>query len=309
MDKYHTSVLLQEAVDNLQVIPGGMYIDATLGGGGHTREILKRGGKVLGIDQDMDAIQHFDSILRDKDIRIVGKEDKDSPTIVVSQYPNITVVHGNFENIHEIAVQNGITEVSGILMDLGVSGHHFDTGERGFSFMSDAPLDMRMDQTKGSTASDLVNGLTQKELEEVFYKFGEERNGRRIAQAIVSERKTYPITTTKQLAELIKKNTRGFEKIHPATRVFQALRIAVNDELHVLQTGLIEGIKLLSPKGRFVVISFHSLEDRIVKHLFQEFEKEGKGKIIAKKPIIATDEEVSQNSRSRSAKLRVFEIL
>ncbi len=260
---YHIPVLLNEALEALRVKPGGKYIDCTYGGGGHSRAIEKAGGVVLGIDQDAEA-----------------------------KAP----VHGNFAHLQQIAQDHGFDPVSGILFDLGVSSHQLETDYRGFSFNKDAPLDMRMDpETQTVTAADLVNAGGESELANLFWRFGEERASRAIAKAIVAKR---PITTTNQLAEIIlrvRHKTKA-DRTHPATRIFQALRIAVNDELAGLETALPQAVELLKPGGRLVVISFHSLEDRIVKKFMQK-----------STVITPTDEEVRNNPRSRSAKMRIYE--
>lgn len=285
MSTYHKSVLLQEILDFLDVTPGQKYIDATLGGGGHTREILKRGGIVLGIDQDQDAIDFVNQELISK---------------------NLTLVKANFNNLQTIAKDNGFEKVAGILMDLGVSSHQLDSVERGFSFMHNASLDMRMDKDLSIGAKELVNGLTRKELEELFKKYGEDPNAWRIAKAIDDKRKEKSIVTTGELASLIERTVGRRGKIHPATKVFQAIRMAVNDEIYSLEQVLPQAIELLQRNGRLVVISFHSLEDRIVKQQFLDFKEKGWGEIITDKPIVPSLEEESENPRSRSAKLRVF---
>ncbi len=284
---YHTSVLLQEAVDSLAVSSGKRFIDATLGGAGHTKEILQRGGIVLGIDQDEDALA------------FVSEQIKN---------PNLVVALGNFKDIDTIAKENTFEQVDGILFDLGVSSHQFEEGARGFSFQKDANLDMRMGTSLSVKAADLVNGLTKGELMELFTKLGEEPFAKRIAEEIIKAREVKPIETTTELAQIaIKGYPRGFHKIHPATKIFQALRIAVNDELNSLKTALPKAVELLKKNGRLSVISFHSLEDRIVKEFLNECEEKGLGKVVTKKPIVPTEEEIQANARSRSAKLRVFE--
>lgn len=290
MSDYHISVLLQETIDALQVKSGKKYIDATLGSGGHTEEIIKKGGVVLGIDQDQDAIAYT-------------KEKFAS-----SNESTVQVVQGNFNNIEEIAKQHGFSTVSGILLDLGVSSHQFDDATRGFSFQGDNPLDMRMDKHLSVTAKDLVNGLTKGELIELFEKYGEEYFAKRIAEKITMQRLESPIETTGELARLIAScYPKGMHKIHPATKVFQALRIAVNDELGSLKQALPQSVALLEKGGRLVIISFHSLEDRIVKELFEKFEEQGQGKVITKKPIVPSEGEIAKNRKSRSSKLRIFE--
>jgi len=290
-DTYHTPVLLQEVLDNLQIQQNEKYIDATLGGGGHTSEILRRGGRVLAIDADADALQFVES--RKSEVDKLGR---------------LVVVKGNFRDIDHIARENGFESVAGILFDLGVSSHQLDTPERGFSFGAEGPLDMRMDKELSVTASDLVNGLTRHELAELFTRFGEEGYARQIANKISEERQRNAITTTGQLAAIIESvvKTRKDEH-HPATKVFQALRILVNDELHSLEEALPKCLLLLKDKGRLVVISFHSLEDRIVKRAFEKFESDALGRTITDKPVVPSDEEMHANRRSRSSKMRVFE--
>jgi 16S rRNA (cytosine1402-N4)-methyltransferase len=287
MSTYHVSVLLAETIDNLLIKAGEKYIDATLGGGGHTRAILEHGGEVLGIDTDQDAIDE-----------------------VRKQLPSsqLHVVRGNFSEIEAIAKEHNFQSVDGIIFDLGVSSHQFDETERGFSFLRDADLDMRMDTRLSVTAADLVNGLTKRELTELFAKLGEERFAGRIAEAIVKKREKKQITRTVELADIVKYAVpRIPSDIHPATRVFQALRLAVNDELNSLKTALPQAVSLLKNEGKLAVITFHSLEDRIVKEQFLAFEERGLGTVMTKKPIVPSDEEIAQNKRSRSAKLRVFQ--
>lgn len=293
MREYHKSVLLHEVITFLSIKPGEKYIDATIGGGGHTLEMAKRGGRVLGLDVDEEALAYVALRIQNPELRITGE---------------IKLVKGNFEHLEAIATKFGFVNVSGILFDLGVSGHQFDTDERGFSFQRNGQLDMRMDQTLSVSAKDLVNGLTKGELIQLFLKYGEEYRAKRIAQAIVKERENGRIETTEQLAEIIK-HAVGFQKgkLHPATKVFQALRIAVNDELYALEKALPQAFNLLKKEGRIAVISFHSLEDRIVKNYFLSLKQIGKAKIITKKPIIPSYEEIDINNSARSAKLRVIE--
>lgn len=292
MNKFHTPVFLKEVLEALDVKPGKKYIDATLGGGGHAFEILKRGGRVLGIDFDQEAIDFVKFKVQSLKFK-VGDE--------------IVLVRGNFRDIDKIARSNGFNEVSGILFDLGVSSHQLDTRQRGFSFQKNAKLDMRMDQGLKVTASDLVNGLSKGELYELFTKLGEERFARSISDAIISARRKKPIDKTGELAEIVIKTVRlRRTHIHPATRVFQALRIAVNDELNNLKEALPKAVELLNMDGKLLVISFHSLEDRIVKEQFKLFEEEHKGEIITKKPMVPSDLKKRENIRSRSAKLRIF---
>lgn len=294
MNNFHVPVLLQEVITFLNPQKGKKYIDATIGGGGHGFEILKQGGVVLGIDVDQDAIEHVKEKLK------TGEE--------------LILTQGNFRDIDTIARLHGFDKVSGILFDLGVSSHQLDNPDRGFSFLSEGPLDMRMNPSTGSgqvvRAADLVNGLTKGELYELFTKLGEEHFARTISEGIISTRRIKPVQTTKELSQIIRRAYgKHVSKIHPATRVFQALRIAVNDELNAIREALPKSIELLESKGRIVAISFHSLEDRIVKDTFNKFEKEGLGKVVTKKPVIPGSEEIETNSRSRSAKLRVFEVL
>lgn len=289
MNNYHKSVLLQEVLDLLKVTPGKKYIDATLGGGGHTEAILERGGDVLGLDVDEDALE----FVRAKN------EGERKGTLVLAK--------GNFKDIDTIAKKHGFDQVAGILFDLGVSSYQLDTPEKGFSFQ-EGPLDMRMDRSLSVRAQDLVNGLTNKELQELFVKLGEERYARSIAKHIDYYRKTKPIETTAELAAIVREAVPNLpSRIHPATKVFQALRIAVNDELHVLREALPKAYSLLGTGGRLAVISFHSLEDRIVKQAFVSFAEDGSGQILTPKPIEATEEEQNGNRRSRSAKLRGIE--
>lgn len=269
---YHIPVLLEEVLEALNVKPGEKYIDCTYGGGGHFRAIQKAGGQVLGIDQDSEA-----------------------------KAP----VHGNFAHLKEIANKAGFNSVSGILFDLGVSSHQLETNYRGFSFNKDARLDMRMDQTQGPTAADLINAASEKELANLFWKYGEER----FAKAIAREIKKTKIETTDQLAKAILRVRRKgkFDRTHPATRIFQALRIAVNDELTGLEEALPQAVELLKPGGKLVVISFHSLEDRIIKN-FMRLEINNL-KTLTTKLITPSKKEIEKNPRSRSGKLRAAEKL
>lgn len=287
MSDYHKSVLLQEILEGLTVQPGERYIDCTLGGGGHTKAILEKGGIVLGIDRDSDAISYVREHVSDT---------------------NLFVTQGNFADLTQIAQTFKFDHVAGILLDLGISSHQVDIGERGFSFHQDAPLDMRMDTALAVSAKDLINGLHKGELIELFTKYGEEYLAKRIADEIVTARSKKPIETTLELAHIVTRcYPKGDHKTHPATKVFQALRIAVNDELYALESVLPQAVALLKPHGRLAVISFHSLEDRIIKRTFGEFEQKGLGTILTKKPIEPTRAEQEENRRSRSSKLRIFE--
>lgn len=281
-------------MEALRIEKDHWYIDATLGGGGHSLAIIQQGGRVLGVDQDADSISYVEDKFKVQNSKFkIGVDVK--------------LVRGNFRDIDKLVAEAEIEAVSGILYDLGVSSHQIDTPERGFSFQREGPLDMRMSSELGVTAADLVNGLTKNELYELFITLGEEYNARAICDRIISARGVKPIVTTSELAELIRGPKRTFAKTDPATKVFQALRIAVNDELHGLTESLPKALALLSTGGRLAVISFHSLEDRIVKNVFKEFEEKNLGIIVTKKPIIPSDLEQEENRRSRSAKLRVFE--
>jgi 16S rRNA (cytosine1402-N4)-methyltransferase len=282
----HIPVLLHETLDCLQVEPNRRYIDATLGGGGHTEAIVARGGKVLGVDQDAAAIEA--SLAR------LGTN-------------NVIIVQGNFREIGKIAKENGFEQVNGILFDLGMSSFHLDQSERGFSFSKDEPLDMRMNVESELTAEKIVNTLSADALAEIFMRYGEEEKADLIAAAIVKARKKERITSSRELAAVVESVKRRVGKMHPATLVFQAIRIAVNEEMEVLKSGLAQAVELLIPTGRLAVISFHSLEDRIVKSAFRELEQSGIVSLVTKKPIIAGEDEIKENPRSRSAKLRVVE--
>ncbi|HZJ18673.1 MAG TPA: 16S rRNA (cytosine(1402)-N(4))-methyltransferase RsmH [Patescibacteria group bacterium] len=302
MSIYHKSVFLTEALELLQIKKNKKYIDATLGGGGHTFEILRKNGIVLGIDLDTEAIEH----VKVKWKKIV-KEEKLSEE-------NLILKKGNFRKLEEIARLNEFEKVAGIIYDLGVSSNQIDRGERGFSYLKQGPLDMRMDENAQVKASDLVNVLKKGELYEIFSRFGQEHRAWVISDSIVRTRRIRAIQTTDDLIDVIReaykiksKDISPFLKAKIAKKVFQALRIAVNSEFENLKETLPQAVNLLDRKGRLIVISFHSIEDRIVKHKFLEFEKQGLGKIITKKPLIPTVEEMRENSRSKSAKLRVFE--
>src|SRR3990167_447854 len=296
MNDFHTPVLLREAIDFLRAKKGSKYIDATLGGAGHTKEILEIGGEVLGIDFDQDALNYVQENLK-------------------SQISNLKLklAHGNFREIDKIAHLKSFDKVSGILFDLGVSSFQLENSQRGFSYQKKGPLDMRMDKKLKVQAADLLNILTKGELDELFFKLGEERNARIISDAIIRARGIKPIRTTEDLGLVIRESlgqkgrTSALKRRLISKRIFQALRIAVNDELNNLKEALPAAYTLLKKRGRVVVISFHSLEDRIVKNTFKEFESKNMGRIITKKPILPSFLEIKKNSRSKSAKLRVFE--
>ena len=303
INSFHIPVLTKEVLHYLNFKKGGgVYIDCTLGGGGHSKAILKNiypDGLLIGIDQDIEAIEAAKVELKN----FLGK---------------VKLVKGNFKNLEDILSDLKLEAVSGIIFDLGVSSHQLKEKERGFSFREDSHLDMRMDQTQKFDASILINRYTEKELIGIFERYGEERLSKRIVRLIVTERQKKPITTTRQLADLViralpKTKKRKKWRIHPATRVFQAIRIEVNQELKTLEKGLNQAINVLDDKGRICVISYHSLEDRIVKTLFKEVKREGIAqknyglKILTKKPIRPSSEEVKKNPKARSAKLRVAE--
>lgn len=289
---YHKSVLLSEVIDLLQIKKGKKYIDATLGGGGYSEKILDLGGIVLGVDLDLDAVEYAKKRI---------------------QNTNFTPVQGNFKNLEEIANLHGFTKVSGVVYDLGVSSHQIGEYGRGFTFQKDEPLDMRMDKQSQVTAADLVNLLSQGELYEIFNKFGQDRRSGPISNAIVRARRVKAIKTTGDLLKIIEGVYRLRGEISPqlrasiSKRIFQALRIAVNNELENLRESLPKALNLLEDGGRIVVISFHSLEDRIVKETFLDFQNRGLGKIVTKKPFLPKVEEIEVNRRARSAKGRVFE--
>lgn len=303
---YHVPVLLKEVTELLGVKKGGKYIDCTLGGGGHSQAILEAGGTVLGIDCDQEAIESARKRLNEA-CPTSHCQQADAGSLGAFRW---TLVKGNFSQLTTIALKANFEKVEGILFDLGVSSHQLETSERGFSFNAESKLDMRMDQNLKVTARDLINGLNEGELGELFLKLGGEPHFRKIAKAICRQRQLQPIETCNQLAQTIFKSVppRGkYDRIHPATKIFQALRIAVNDELNNLKEALPQTVELLKLGGRLVVISFHSLEDRIAKDFIREQEQKGVFKNLIKKPLIPTEKEIEENPRSRSAKLRVAE--
>jgi 16S rRNA (cytosine1402-N4)-methyltransferase len=299
----HVPVLLKEAIDFLAVRRGGTVIDATVGLGGHSLEIAKRlgaPGHLIGVDKDPAALEIAQARL------VVGRRSLvvgESGQPANSDWPTVTLLHGSFA---EIANDQAPGSIDGVLADLGVSSLQFDTAARGFSFQADAPLDMRMNPLSERTAEQVVNHLDERELADVIYEFGEERRSRRIARAIVRSR---PVHTTRELVAVISAAARSMkhERIHPATRTFQALRIFVNRELDDLRDLMTSAPQILKPGGRLVVISFHSLEDRIVKDAFRDGVKLGHYRILTKKPVTASEEEIDRNPRSRSAKMRAAE--
>ena len=310
MEFNHYSVLLNETIENLNIKPDGIYVDGTLGGGGHAYQVASRlseKGRLIGIDQDADAIAAAGERL---------KEFGDKITIIRSNYANMK------EELHRI----GVEKVDGIVLDLGVSSFQLDTPERGFTYRDEnAPLDMRMDDRQSLTAKDIVNGYSEMDLYRIIRNYGEDKFAKNIAKHIVQERAKKPIETTGELTEIIRASIPMKVQVtggHPAKRTFQAIRIELNKELEVLQNDLDDMIDLLNPGGRICIITFHSLEDRIVKTNFKRNEnpctcpsdfpvcvcgKKSKGKVVTRKPILPSEEELEVNSRSKSAKLRVFE--
>lgn len=284
----HIPVLLDEVIHFLEPKPGGRFIDATLGAAGHTHAILERtapDGRVLAIDQDESALAAAKQTLQSFGSRVI-------------------FAHSNFRALAEIAAHHGFTECDGVLADIGISSMMIDDSARGFSFMREGPLDMRMDRTQSLTAADVLNTASEKEIADIIYTFGEERRSRPIARSIVRSR---PLQQTTDLVRAIERVTGGprYGHIHPATRTFQALRIYVNDELKSLETFLDSSMNLVRPAGRVVIIAFHSLEDRIVKQKFRN--STVLGRVLTKKVVVAGDEEVRRNPRARSAKLRAWE--
>lgn len=290
----HIPVLLNETIHALCLKNGSVVLDGTLGNGGHAEAILKQigpQGTLIGIDQDDEAIERSRKRLK-------------------SYHSQLILAKNNFRNMDQVLAQFKILSVDAVLLDIGVSSGQLDMPERGFSFRFDGPLDMRMDQTAGVTAADLIAALSEKELADLFFQYGEERKSRTIARWIVEARKKEPIRTTKALSELIANRVPAkvrYGRLHPATRVFQALRIAVNGELEALKEGIQKAVHALKPGGRIAVITFHSLEDRIVKNFFRSEKESGRLELINKKPMEAGEAEIEQNDRSRSAKLRIAE--
>ncbi len=310
MEFEHVPVLLNEVIEGLNIKEDGIYIDGTLGGAGHSQHIVKKltTGKLIGIDQDENALKKAREVLEDYN-------------------KNTVLVHSNYENIDQVLTELGIDRVDGILLDIGVSSHQLDEETRGFSYNKDASLDMRMDMTNSFTAKELVNTYSEKELEDIIWNYGEERWAKRIAEFIVEERKEKPIETTLELVSIIKKaipkevRRKGS---HPAKKTFQGIRIEVNRELDVLENSIPKMVRFLKPGGRLAIITFHSLEDRIVKNSFKELykdcicppefpqcvcDKTREIEIITRRPIVPSKKEINENLRSRSAKLRIAEKL
>lgn len=310
MEFKHVSVLLNESVDALCIKADGVYADGTMGGGGHSEAIVSRlseKGILIGIDRDTEAL--------DASRKRLGK------------YENVQYMHNNYKNIKDVLSELGIDSIDGAVLDLGVSSYQLDCGERGFSYMTDAPLDMRMNRENSKTAYEVINTYAEAELADIFFKYGEEKFSRKIASIIMERRKEKPIETTLELVDIIKAAIpeRFRQKgSHPAKRVFQAVRIEVNGELEDLRYALDNFFDVLKPGGRLSVITFHSLEDRIVKTAFNDYAtgctcpkdfpicvcgKKPRGKVITRKPVLPSDEECEYNKRSKSAKLRVVEKL
>lgn len=307
MEFKHEPVMLQECIEGLNIHPDGIYVDGTLGGAGHSLEIVKKlstKGRLIGIDRDKEALG-------------AAKER-------LFEYQNVTYVHGNHDEIQNILENLKIEKVDGILLDLGVSSYQLDERSRGFSYIGDNPLDMRMDASTGMTAKELVNQYSEERLAKILWEYGEEKFSRQIAKNICKVREKKEIQTTKELVEIIENTIPRFSQKdgHPAKRTFQAIRIEVNNEIEPLYQTVIQSVHCLKESGRLVVITFHSLEDRAVKEAMIELQ--GKctcpkdlpycicgcqsfGKVINKKPIVATEEELEKNSRSKSAKVRIFE--
>ena len=308
MEFSHVPIMLSEVLEGLAIKPDGIYVDGTLGGAGHSSEIVKRlgdKGKLIGIDQDQDAIEAASKRLE--------------------PYKNVEIVHSNYLNIKSILSGLGIDSVDGILLDLGVSSYQFDNKDRGFSYREDAKLDMRMDTSQEYTAQDIVNDYSEEDLRRILKVYGEEKFAGRIAENIVKARTDKRIETTFELNEIIKSSIPAAVRRqgkNPCKKTYQAIRIELNKELSVLEDSLDEMIELLAPGGRLCIITFHSLEDRIVKNAFRTAErpctcppefpvcvcgKKSKGKVITRKPIVAGEDELEMNPRSSSAKLRIFE--
>lgn len=309
MNFNHVPVLLSEVIDGLNIHPDGVYLDGTIGGAGHSLEIVRKlseKGRLIGIDQDQYALEKSKEILRTYGDKAI-------------------LVHSNYENFDRVLDQFGIDRIDGILLDIGVSSHQFDEGERGFSYQIDAPLDMRMDGASLLSARDIVNEYSSTKLQQILFEYGEEQWAKRIVDFIIKQRAVKPIETTLELVEIIKaaipKKVRR-DGGHPARKTFQALRIETNDELGVLERTIPRMVRRLKVGGRLAIITFHSLEDRIVKNSFKELykdcicppdipncicEKKREIEIITRKPIVATRSELERNHRARSAKLRVAE--
>lgn len=306
MEFTHVPVLLEECIEGLDIKPDGVYVDGTVGGAGHSSAIAARlgeNGRLIALDRDPDAVRTASERL--------------------SVFPNVTVIHSNYSQMRQVLDEIGVGKVDGVLMDLGVSSYQLDEGSRGFSYHSDAPLDMRMSK-EGVSAADIVNTYSESELARIIFEYGEEKFSRRIASNIIAAREKAPIETTLQLADIIRNSVpqKARREKNPCKKTFQAIRIAVNGEFEHLSMGLDEAFYSLKPCGRLAVITFHSLEDRLVKKKFAEWCKgcicppdfpqcvcghKPQGKLVNRKPIEAKEKELERNNRSRSAKLRIIE--
>ena len=305
MEFKHYSVMLNECIEMLNIRKDGTYVDGTMGGAGHSFEIAKKlenTGELIGIDQDEDAIK--------------------ASSKKMSEFENVTIVNSNFSDLKEILQEFEISGVDGILLDLGVSSYQLDNGDRGFSYNIDAPLDMRMNRQSDLSAKEVVNNYSQEDLTKILFEYGEEKYAKSIAKKICEYRSKKEIETTFELVDIIKSSIGKYDDKHPAKRTFQAIRIEVNGEIKILEQAIRDMIEVLNPKGRLAIITFHSLEDRIVKNIFNEYigkctcpkdfpvcvcGKKEIVKVLTKKPILPSTEELEENSRSRSAKLRVIE--
>jgi len=295
-EKLHIPVMLREVIDYLDPKPGQIIVDATLGTGGHSFEILKKitpGGRLIGIDRDEDSL----AICRQRFSEFNGSYE---------------LVHANFADLDQVLENLGIKKIDGIVFDLGISTYQLKDTERGFSFQQEGPLDMRMDKSSYISAYDLVNNLNENEISNMLWSFGQERWHNRIAHLLVEERRNQPISTTRQLADLVMRAIpyryrKGYYRIHPATRTFQAVRIAVNRELEILESAIRKAVAILKNKAKICVISFHSLEDRVIKHTFRALKADGLVNIITAKPMTPVASEVAANPSSRSSKFRVAE--
>ncbi len=291
---FHAPVMVHEVIDYLKLVPGQVIVDATMGNGGHSLEILKRitpGGRLIGLDRDEDSL----AICRQR-----LSEFKDS----------CEFVHANFSDLDQVLEKLGVSNIDGIVFDLGISTYQLKDAQRGFSFQEEGPLDMRLDKSSYISAYDLVNNLNENEISNLLWNFGQERWHNRIAGLLVEARRNQPISTTKQLATLVMRAIphryrKSYYRIHPATRTFQAIRIAVNRELEILESAIKKAIAILNKQARICVISFHSLEDRIIKHTFRALKTDGIIDIITAKPLTPTVSEIERNPSSRSSKLRV----
>lgn len=292
-DAHHEPVLLAEVLAALEPGRGGVFVDCTVGLGGHSRALLEQGAsRIVGFDRDLDGLA-------------VARE-------TLAEFgERVTLVHADYRSLVRSLEALAVAEIAGLVADLGVSSMQLQAAGRGFSFRKDEPLDMRMDRSSGATAADLLRDASEQEIADAIFRFGEERHSRRVARAIVAARERAPLTTTGQLAEIVRRAVphRGYQRIDPATRTFQALRIWVNRELEGLDVFVRDAVRVLSPGGRAAIISFHSLEDRVVKHAMRELERDGRVRLVTRKPVGPSDEELSRNPRARSAKLRAAERL